>query len=99
MAMFTSQGVALSCLMEAESYEPKVRRYAGGSLGDGYYELVLPEPERRAILVAFCSYMTFDWSASFDRSWIESGEPELWRLVLEHQLGCIGINIHVALRR
>lgn len=98
MVAFTSVGVELSFVTRGEDYKPQIRRYHGASLGDRYYKLMLPEPERRAILVAFCSYMTFQLPTTLDRYWVESGEPELWRLALENQLGCIGITIHFALR-
>lgn len=74
---FVRGGVVLSSLARLDDDRWLSRDYRARRLDDEYYELLLPEPERRALLQAYCRY------ASLDRSWVEEGEPEWLRLKLK----------------
>lgn len=91
---FSRDAATLACLAVIDDRKRVTTEYRATRLGDEHYELVAPEPERRAILDAFSRH------CALDRSWLDEGEPEVWELTLQHNEGICSLvkTVHLSLR-
>ena len=92
--VFSRDAATLACLAVIDERKRVITEYRATRLGDEHYELVAPEPERRAILDAFSRHCVLD------RSWLEAGESEVWALTLQHCEGicALEMTVHLSLR-
>lgn len=91
---FSRDAATIACLTVIDDRKRVITEYRATRLGDDHYELVAPEPERRAILEAFSRHY------ALDRTWLEDGEPEVWVLTLLHIEGIcsLSMTLHLSLR-